>query len=383
MGTASRTKQARRRAQAVRSGGAGELADRAAWAAEVVRRSAEESVNTHPGIAGRARVDLARAHESRERLLAQGEQWPSWCYLPYRHVELGLISGTPWAEVVEGPSVAQFQFGAAVPLATLAAWEAGRTVVRWDPDLLTAVLGSTLGEHPLPVEVLHRLPAWGLYLDCPHIADGVGAFVSFDDDYGSGVEPVEPELFIVFVRPESPHVVATSLWLGQGSLGEALAAQDRSMAGKGRPPQAVHQAIQQLLGHDRASLLAGVVSMLLYLCAEEPDLQKRLVPSVTQPEGRARAGPGPTTRLVNAGYRIGPALRRAANSRRTEGGTGEGRTVVPHLRAPHFALYWRGPRNNPSQRYPVVRWLAPILVHADQLSEMVPVVRGVDRTTGA
>ena len=63
--------------------------------------------------------------------------------------------------------------------ALAAAWTPGRIAVRFDDDVAQALMDTPL-EGTIPTEVLQRLPAWGLYIDCPGFGSGSGFFVTLD-----------------------------------------------------------------------------------------------------------------------------------------------------------------------------------------------------------
>lgn len=68
----------------------------------------------------------------------------------------------------------------------IGAWRIGRSVIRCDPDFFAA-LGKTPLSGNIPVQILYRLPFWGVYIELPgvRISDSVshdeyihGAFFS-------------------------------------------------------------------------------------------------------------------------------------------------------------------------------------------------------------
>ena len=97
--------------------------------------------------------------------------------------------------------------------------------------------------------------------------------------------------------------------------------------------------------------------MLLYLCTDDPDLRPHVVAGL----GAKRAGPG-QARAVEAGWRLGTALRSARARYESVPGGPTGRQVVPHLRRAHWHHYWTGPMSSPQGRRLVLRYLFPVQV---------------------
>ena len=80
--------------------------------------------------------------------------------------------------------------------------------------------------------MLQRLPAWGLYVDCPRFGEGAGFFVTLDAGTvtrpaGQGYTELD-ELLVAVVRAgdDRPPLVISSLLLRPGAtIGESLTEQ--------------------------------------------------------------------------------------------------------------------------------------------------------------
>lgn len=345
--------------------------------------TAQFSKRTHPAqdvLAAVGRVypqawqqaDAFRAMRGREL-----PRWPDWCYLPL-HGAYAIVSGGGDRRV----PVERAHHIAIV--GALAAWRMGQGVYRYDPDL-AAALDSTPMPSDLPTSVLYRLPEWGVYLETPGLRAPsgrplLGAWVSLDWDEGGADElrlvldtdtPLDPDLRTLEVIP---------LLLGSGSISDAIArmlqsAQMQASAqGQRLPPDMLTEAPAHV-----AERLWPLLSRVLYLCADEPDMAKRPTrPEPKRVKGGWRLFPAAGLRVWPVGERIGAAIRRAqeadAAAEREALASGRARPR-PHVRRAHWHSYWRGPRDG--ERTLIAKWQPPIAVNVDG-SPMPVVVHEVE-----
>ena len=350
-------------------------------AAEVADRAERGLVTLIDGIADVAaakgrkvhRMKVAGFAEVRQHFLDRGYRWPSWCYLPVPFV--GATLGEEIAIDLNPALVSPATF-----LAALAgAWVPGRIAVRFDPDLAAALMGTPL-EAAIPVEALHRLPAWCLYLDIPELAPGTGVFVALDPGGlrvpGHPVceDPAELLVAIVCDGPSRPRPMMSSVWLLPGaSIHESLARQDvqRSRVGVGML-EVGNDEWGAVFGMSRRDALARLLSLVLYLCSVEADTMQTGVPARV---GHGRPSAKKRVTVLSAGFRVGAALRCGRlrdGSPTAEGSTG--RKVRPHLRSSHWHHYWCGSEGRGDRRLEL-RWIPPVPVNADLSEELLTVVR--------
>ena len=112
-----------------------------------------------------------------------------------------------------------------------------------------------------------------------------------------------------------------------------------------------------------------LLSLIMYLCAESPDIREREVVS-----GKARKTKkvyGPT--ILDAGFRIGAKIREYEKASYTEDPQKLGGHVAPHMRRAHWHSFWTGPRDG--ERHLIVKWLPPIPVGVDDKKEIIPTIR--------
>ena len=368
MGKQSRhERRVRERARRVADGCA-EVADRAD-ASLVGLLDGIVAIGATRGVVVR-RVEIERFAGLRAHFLDQGCRGPQWCYLPLALVGAGL--GESLA-IDTNPALVS---PAAILAAVAGAWVPGRIAVRFDDDLAAALMATPL-ESTIPIDAFQRLPAWGLYVDCP-LGRASGFFVSLDAGRLEvpGREPMADidELFIVVVKDRGAggarHALTTVRLRAGTTLADSIADQERQAApvGSGSIETPEDQWAEEV-GMPRAAALGRILSLVLYLCSSESDTTKRSVP----PAGARRRGMAAVT-VVSAGFRMGAALRGVAGG----GGSSDdltGRRTAPHLRRAHWHSYWCGSEARGDRRLEL-RWVPPVPVNADLADELLTVVRG-------
>lgn len=108
--------------------------------------------------------------------------------------------------------------------------------------------------------------------------------------------------------------------------------------------------------------------IVLYIQAQNADLQSRPSPA----RQKNRRSPMPRQKppkVIDVGYHIGQTIRKARTAPDPYPGDpenkGGGWTVRPHSRRGHWHHYWTGPRNDQNKRKLILRWTAPMFIHAD------------------
>jgi hypothetical protein len=359
------------------------LAERADRAAALVLAKLDENLTLLTGSMDRRfRSDVTTWPSRRNRLLTLGYSWPEWSWIPYTLV-LNAVYGDVH-EVLSPVATLGDLEAIIVPAVPVLNWLPGRIAVRYDPDIVDTFVATPI-DHKIPTQALYRLPSFGLFLDCPWLAEGAGVFACIDPgqiDSPPGDDPVHgiDELLLTFVLPDKvPPLVQASIWFPEGSITAALEAQDRQPRLPGVVREAVHadrDSISDHFGQPFAQVISTVVSMLLYLCVQDPDITKRpfSLQAATVSYNRSQTD----VTVFDAGWRIGSALRSARARYAPSNGEATGRHVVPHLRRAHWHSYWAGPRSAP-ERTLLVYYLSPIQVATprDTLPQFT-VVRGAD-----
>lgn len=257
-------------------------------------------------------------------------------------------------------------------LAAIGTWRVTQGIYRFDPDLLAA-LWETPITGDLPVDILHRLPEWCVYVETPGrewIGNQIyGFWAHLEQDMNHGHEELRLLLDIGDnLIPVPIHLVGT---LDEGIQG-AMAEAKRQMV------------FTELTTHlDTANAMKEVpikplVSLVLYLCAENAEIgdghikPKNPVPKKIKSGLRLFQADRPTT--WNVGVRIGAALRRAKNENKTVANdTGGHASQRPHIRRAHWHTFRIGHGRADSR----LKWLPPIPVNVESTDQLPATIHKV------
>ncbi len=302
---------------------------------------------------------------------AQLGGWPEWCWCPLAGAMAVASDGRsdPASLLRARHDVAR--------VGALAAWRPTQGIYRIDPDMLDA-LWTTPVRGELPIEVLHLMPEWCVYVEIGREVDGrrlEGFFAHLEHDVNDG--RAELRFVLDFDQPDPLVPVALHL---VGTLDAAVAAMlvevRRSAAAfwVDVPTAAIGAIVE---------LVEPLVSVVLYLCSQAADVRDAkgtgrapARPVRTKVKGGARTFPPGQATTWEVGYRIGAALRAARAWKSGEGEEqGERRGPVGHVRRAHWHTYWTGPKAAPQK--PVLKWLPPIPVNVENLDDLIPTVRPV------
>lgn len=297
--------------------------------------------------------------------------WPSWCYLP---IAGGMAAATQGRDLNTFQSPLAVARDAAI-IAALAAWRPTKGVYQFHPQLLDALWGTPV-TGDLPTQVLKRLPEWCVYIPLERELSKTetlhGAWAHLEWDANDHSEELRLLLDVNNELLPIPIDLGGTLRQGIDNVtNEALM----------RTQTVMHTSELEQATSGIAALAEPIISLLLYLCSEEPELDGQGRPGNPRPKkvkGGTRTFPVPGPRHWNVGSRIGAKLKtaheRITSDREEEPG---GRTRPrPHLRRAHWALRWTGPRTQ--KQTPVLRWIQPTLVAADTDEELPATIRRVE-----
>lgn len=302
--------------------------------------------------------------------------WPGHCWLPATLVIPGLVADITATDVrhMAGDLIAT----PTQQLLGLAAWRSAPLVVRFDDDIAQALIDTPLhGE--IPVDLLRRLPAPSLYIDMPWLGDGCGSYVSMDSSHQNGGVGVEDQDELVIATIDSTGAwMLNYLRLDQTTIVASLAASRADIAATTMSvadQDHANVASIERFGRNLTQLLSEIASLLLYLCSDEPDTNRKPLDRTITPRSTIATAAIPMT-VLDVGARLGAALRTTTTAIPPTDGTGDepettehlGRHPVPHMRRAHWHTYWTGPRTNPELRVAKLRW-----VHMIQVGSNIPV----------
>jgi hypothetical protein len=253
-----------------------------------------------------------------------------------------------------------------------ATWHYTQQVYSYDSHLLAELMRAEFrADSPLPTELLYRLPGFCPYV---HFPDGLlygdgpdailfdGFFAMLDHTPEGSLQAYNDELRIGLLNRKG-GIFEIILDLGKDTIQASIdSAIDRAVSNL--------QAFGKTDGfvEDRGAwteLTPKLISVLLYLIADEGDYQWREAPAVTMPrppgkriKGKMRLLPPKRPKIVPVGETLGPKIRRHYERQSAEV-TGDRKSPRPHIRAPHWHTYWTGPK---SAQKPVLKFLSPIFV---------------------
>lgn len=300
----------------------------------------------------------------------QGElDWPSWCFIPV----------SIWSKLAERAfdSSAQMDlrslssFLSFVP--SVGTWRYSQGVYRFDAELLAA-LKDTPVTGDLPADVLLRLPEWAIFVETPGFTfyghETEGFYASLDWNMQHQV----PELRLMFAVPPA-RFQTLAIVLDDTPLEDILTgmvqhidlAQDIIKDHPELTPPERESAINKKFVEELSSYL----SLLLFICSDEPEIDDLRVPGSSPKYASARKTkrgwrffPAEKERIWNIGQKIGEKLRQHVKEDDGTVHEATGRTVRTHLRRGHWHGVWTGPRKGKGEQKFKLNWLPPIIVAA-------------------
>ena len=295
----------------------------------------------------------------------QRHTWPTWCYVPHRH----------WQDIAHpyGPD------RQATPdtmidvsrLAALGAWRVTRGIYRFDPDLYAALIDTPL-TGDLPDALLYRLPSWGIYVETPGLTYAgfplLGYYAHLNQHQNGSTE-----LRLVIDSDHETHLFPVPIPLGHGSLQDALNAYlnvAREAYQQYAPEKLPVMAKAEAHLQEEVATLQPLLSLLLYLCADDADYERppRLKTARPRSLGKQRIAVIPeNVRYWEVGTRIGAALRQARDAALPSSAdlpeSTDRAKPRPHWRRAHWHTFWTEPRDG--ERTARVQWLPPMAVGLD------------------
>ena len=294
--------------------------------------------------------------------------WPNWCFMPM----------AAWAALIQvrcaGLDPCLKELAVSADLARLSAigmWRYSQGIYRYDADLLSALADSKLSGE-LPSKVFRRLPEWCVYIETPGFTWLGSALHGFwahlEWDYN--LQREELRLLLNTDR----GLVMQPLHLGNWSIEEALHKTLEYTLGNAQKNWLTQWLdMETLAGFSPLAELKPLISILLYLCSDEPDFDPSRTPQPRPSRPALKKGkrghylftPDKPS-VFSVGGSVGPSVRNAIESEVT------GRTVNTHLRRGHWHGYWKGPRSG--VRNFIYHWIAPLIVEGRMQSEVIDAV---------
>lgn len=298
--------------------------------------------------------------------------WPAWCFLP--------IAGTLVVAQNHGLPLGPASATWPARLAALAGWRQTKGVYTFHEGIYEALWETPIEK--IPVEILHQIPEWCLYLVTPgrmflempmH-----GVFVHLEHDPNTG----RAELRFLFDvdEPGGPLLIPGIIHLNHPTLEAAIEAAARSTRETGRR-LGVSEALlnESLKTYGSVREIAGsVISLLLYVCSQNSEIRSVSEPNRNKPHFPVPVRTKRGERLFEAervgvwecGWRTGAAIREALKADGLKSGDGAERNAPkPHIRRAHWHHFRVGPRTDSRL---ALRWLSPIAVNVASPDDLIP-----------
>lgn len=286
---------------------------------------------------------------------------PDWCIMPTLFPFLTLTSKYGEAYYVG-------HINEIMTIATMYTWRASKGIYRFAPEVYDALISQPLSGD-IPIEALHHLPEWAVYIESPGLTferEELNGFIAHLDH---NLVTKEKELQLALFGKEYVQPRMIALPLGGKTLADAMDRIDAT--DKVFNPFIKDKPRYVGSREEYYHSFSCILQLLLYLCSNEPDMPEIEHPSKRRCISGSIRGPK-EPRVWDVGVRIASVIRKYRQ--RHDDNDMERRIVAngghvsprPHVRSAHWHTYWVGPRNAEfPERKPVIKWIPPIPVGID------------------
>lgn len=276
--------------------------------------------------------------------------WPNWCFLPLAgfHTIVNKDYGSVNLPLHIAEDIAR--------LGAIGIWRYTQGVYRFDDAIYNAVAKTTI-KKDIPVDVLYRLPQWAVYIETLGQDDCYGFWAHLEYD----VKSKRSELRLLLDTEESLFPIA--LHLGPWTVTEALDRMVSESFNQGGLNRTTFDSQQLSTTTEKmANSLHYYISLLLYLCSEEPDVQgiDGELPGCPKPKkvkGGFKLFPPKKPTVWHVGSKLAQQLK---SYNEHQGGSHA--SPEAHIRGAHWQGYWTGKKGTNEQKF-ICRWKAPFVVN--------------------
>jgi len=250
-------------------------------------------------------------------------------------------------------------------LAVLGTWRMSKGVYVFDKDFSTALDRSS--HRDIPASLFRRLPERAVYIPM-EVASLMmhGFFASLNETEGG--------IFLILSIDSANPVIWPIPCIDKLRV-SAVTHYIRLMIEETDAEQASKDSFERQLAQ-----LPSILSRVLYLCADDPDIEgKAAATQVIKSRRGTRVIPPQEVNRWEVGLRLGAVFRQYAehcageNDEDTHGAATRARPR-PHLRRAHWHTYMTGEQRS----IPRIRWINPVMVNTNDPSDLVTTIRPVD-----
>lgn len=259
-------------------------------------------------------------------------------------------------------------FCSPVALGALVAWRPTKGIYRFHSALYNAVATTDL-TGDVPSDLLMRLPGYAVFVEAPGLIFFDQEILGFWAYLSSAAKQSALELVPLFADGTAHGL---SVPLGHHPVSDLT-----RMAVQAQFGQSGVEYSPTNEEWDRVNAgLSAMLSLLLYLCSEKPDVDGWTppTPQVKFFGTKRRWLQAKEARMWEVGLRLGAALDLAKQREEEAPAVGAGGAVRPHIRRAHWHSFWVGKRGEQTIS---LRWLPPIPVNVIDAAELPAVVHPV------
>lgn len=231
-------------------------------------------------------------------------------------------------------------------------WRYSQGIYKFDNDIFNYIINTKL-ERKIPAQSLLRLPEWSIYIETPGLEiDGFFASLQYN------CNKINLCILLNYKDHDSFFLAPIILKIKSDTVYNCLL-------------DFFNSDIYDLIYIDYPkknleSLVRKIVSLLLYICCDSPDItdDKNIkstasYPSLKKNKNEFRLLPPRKAKIWTVGQETGNTLRFEKKSYINNSGGKE-----PHVRRAHWHGYWRGKKNEQEFFY---QWLPPILISGNKM----------------
>lgn len=285
--------------------------------------------------------------------------WPKWCFVPMAAF-FAIVSAK------HGENFGLNHVKDVAILSALATWRYSKGIYSIHPELQTSLTSSTIfGD--LPTGVFRRLPEWCIYVETPGLLwaerDLHGFFAHMEWDANTHREELR-----ILLNTDN-ELMPAILHVGEWTIEEAIRRWVEESIRQAK--NAGHSEYVKSLQNERelfieimSEEMASIVSLLLYICSDEPEIDDRVpghnkYPKQVKTKKGFRLFPADKPRMIRIGEKVGEKLRIQRLASHVTS-VKKGKSKRAHLRRGHWHGYWTGPKDG--ERTFIYRWLPPQIV---------------------